>query len=78
LMASSGLLDVIISPFGGAAGRKVRLPAMPIEFGGRQRSGLRRQPPRMGEHNAQVLTEAGFSPSEVAALAENSVIVAAS
>jgi crotonobetainyl-CoA:carnitine CoA-transferase CaiB-like acyl-CoA transferase len=31
----------------------------------------------MGEHNAQVLAEAGFSPAEVAALAERRVIVAA-
>ena len=36
-----------------------------------------RQPPRMGEHNAQVLAEAGLSPREIAALAEARVIVAA-
>ena len=79
LMASGGLLDVFISPVGGAEGRKVGLPAMPIEFGAeRERPGLRRQPPRMGEHNAQVLGEAGFSPAEIAALAERRVIVAAS
>ncbi len=42
-----------------------------------QRPGLRCQPPRMGEHNAQVLGEAGFSPAEIAALAERRVIVAA-
>ena len=34
LMASSGLLDVFISPAGGGEGRKVGLPALPIEFGG--------------------------------------------
>jgi crotonobetainyl-CoA:carnitine CoA-transferase CaiB-like acyl-CoA transferase len=39
---------------------------------------MTRQPPRMGEHSAQVLAEAGFSPAEVAALAEAGVIVAAS
>ena len=33
----------------------------------------RRQPPRIGEHNAEVLAEAGFSP-EIAALAESGVI----
>jgi len=32
---------------------------------------------RMGQHNAEVLAEAGFSPPEVAALAESGVIVAA-
>jgi crotonobetainyl-CoA:carnitine CoA-transferase CaiB-like acyl-CoA transferase len=79
LMASGGLLDVFIARAGGAEGRKVGLPAMPIEFGpGRERPGLRRQPPRMGEHNAQVLAEAGFSPAEVAALSERGIIVAAS
>jgi crotonobetainyl-CoA:carnitine CoA-transferase CaiB-like acyl-CoA transferase len=77
LMASGGLLDVFISPIGGAEGRKVSLPAMPIEFGGRLRPGLRRQPPRMGEHNAQVLGESDFSPAEITALAERRIIVAA-
>jgi crotonobetainyl-CoA:carnitine CoA-transferase CaiB-like acyl-CoA transferase len=78
LMASGGLLDVFISPAGGEEGLKVGLPALPIEFGGRERPDLRRQPPRMGEHNAQVLAEAGFSPIEIAALAEGRIIVAAS
>jgi crotonobetainyl-CoA:carnitine CoA-transferase CaiB-like acyl-CoA transferase len=77
LMASNGLLDVFMSPAGGAEGLKVGLPALPIEFGGRQRPGLHRQPPRMGEHNVQVLGEAGFSPGDIAALAERRVIVAA-
>jgi len=77
LLASKGLLDVFISPAGGGDGRKVGLPALPIAFGGRQRPGLTRQPPKMGEHNAQVLAEAGFSPAEIAGLAETRVIVAA-
>ena len=37
----------------------------------------RRQPPRMGEHNPEVLGEAGFSPAEIAALADAGVIAAA-
>ena len=78
LVASGGLLDVFMSPAGGSAGVKVGLPAMPVEFGPeRARPGLRRQPPRLGEHNAQVLAEAGLSPAEVAVLAEARVIVAA-
>jgi crotonobetainyl-CoA:carnitine CoA-transferase CaiB-like acyl-CoA transferase len=78
LLASRGLLDVFISPAGGE-GRKVALPAAPVEFGmPRQRPGLRRQPPRMGEHNAEVLREAGFSAAEVTALADRRVVVAAS
>ena len=78
LLATGGLLDVFISRAGGAEGRKVGLPAMPIEFGAaRQRPGLRCQPPRLGEHNADVLAEAGFLPAEIAALAEARVIAAA-
>jgi crotonobetainyl-CoA:carnitine CoA-transferase CaiB-like acyl-CoA transferase len=77
LMANGGLLDVSISSAGGDAGPKIKLPALPIAFGGRERPGVVRQPPRMGEHNAAVLTEAGFSPAEIASLAEARVIVAA-
>ena len=77
LLAAGGVVDVFISRMGGTEGKKVGLPALPIEFGGRARPGLTRQPPRMGEHNGQVLAEAGFSPMQVAALAEAGVIVAA-
>ena len=78
LLATGGLLDVFISRMGGTEGKKVGLPALPIEFGlDRQRPGIRRQPPRMGEHNAEVLAEAGFTTNEIAALAGNGVIVAA-
>jgi crotonobetainyl-CoA:carnitine CoA-transferase CaiB-like acyl-CoA transferase len=77
LLANGGLLDVSISPSGGDEGPKVKLPALPIAFGDRARPGVVRQPPRMGEHNAAVLGEAGFSPAEIACLAEARVIVAA-
>jgi hypothetical protein len=53
------------------------LPALPVEFGlDRQRPGLRRQPPGIGEHNAEVLGEAGFTAAEIAGLAEAGVIAA--
>jgi crotonobetainyl-CoA:carnitine CoA-transferase CaiB-like acyl-CoA transferase len=77
LLANGGLLDVAISPAGGDAGPRVKLPALPIAFAGRERPGVVRQPPRMGEHNAAVLGEAGFSTAEIASLAEARVIVAA-
>jgi len=78
LLASGGLLDVFVSRMGGPEGKKVGLPALPIEFGdARERPGRRRQPPRVGEHNAEILGEAGFSPAEIAALAAERVIVAA-
>jgi hypothetical protein len=53
------------------------LPALPVEFGvDRQRPGIRRQPPRVGEHNAEVLGEAGFTAAEIAGLAKAGVIAA--
>ena len=78
LLATGGLIDVFISALGGGEGRKVGLPALPLEFGSAHaRPGLARQPPRMGEHNGEILGEAGFSPDEIAALADARVIVAA-
>jgi crotonobetainyl-CoA:carnitine CoA-transferase CaiB-like acyl-CoA transferase len=56
--------------------KKVGLPA---EFGeSRRRPGVERQPPRLGEHNTEVLAEAGFTTAEIAVLAEAGVITAAS
>jgi crotonobetainyl-CoA:carnitine CoA-transferase CaiB-like acyl-CoA transferase len=76
LMATGGLLDVFISRIGGEEGKKVGLPTLPVEFGAeRARPTLTRQPPRMGEHSAAVLVEAGFSADEVAELAQTGVIV---
>jgi crotonobetainyl-CoA:carnitine CoA-transferase CaiB-like acyl-CoA transferase len=77
LLATGGLVDVFISRFGSAGGKIAGLPALPVEFGvDRQRPGIRRQPPRMGEHNAQVLGEAGFTAAEIAGLATAGVIAA--
>jgi crotonobetainyl-CoA:carnitine CoA-transferase CaiB-like acyl-CoA transferase len=77
LLATGGLVDVFISRFGGGDGKIAGLPALPIEFGtDRHRAGIRRQPPRMGEHNAEVLGEAGFAAVEIAGLAEAGVIAA--
>jgi crotonobetainyl-CoA:carnitine CoA-transferase CaiB-like acyl-CoA transferase len=77
LLATGGLLEVFISRMGGEDGKKVGLPALPIEFGDHTRPGIVRQPPRMGQHNAEVLAEAGFSPAEIAGLAAEGVIAAA-
>jgi crotonobetainyl-CoA:carnitine CoA-transferase CaiB-like acyl-CoA transferase len=76
LLATGGLLDVFISRIGGTDGKKVGLPALPIEFGpNRDRPGVRRQSPRMGEHSREVLKEAGYSTAEIAALIECGAIV---
>jgi crotonobetainyl-CoA:carnitine CoA-transferase CaiB-like acyl-CoA transferase len=75
LLATGGLVDVFISRFGGGSGKVAGLPALPVEFGtDRQRPGIRRQPPRVGEHNVQVLGEAGFTTAEIAGLADAGVI----
>jgi crotonobetainyl-CoA:carnitine CoA-transferase CaiB-like acyl-CoA transferase len=77
LLATGGLVDVFVSRFGGEDGKFAGLPALPIEFGlDRRRPGITRQPPRMGEHNAEVLNEAGFSAAEIARLAEIGVTAA--
>ncbi len=78
LLATGGLLDVFVSRIGGETGPRVGIPALPVEFGAeRARGTLHRQPPQVGEHNAEVLAEAGFSPAEIAALAAAQVIVSA-
>jgi crotonobetainyl-CoA:carnitine CoA-transferase CaiB-like acyl-CoA transferase len=78
LLATGGLLDVFVSRIGGENGVKAGIPALPVEFGAeRARGTLQRQPPRVGEHNAEVLGEAGFSAAEIAALAGKGVLVSA-
>jgi crotonobetainyl-CoA:carnitine CoA-transferase CaiB-like acyl-CoA transferase len=77
LLATGGLIDVFISRFGEEGGKIAGLPALPIEFGAeRRRPGLTRQPPRLGEHNAEVLGEIGFGADEIASLVESGVIAA--
>ncbi|MFK7856816.1 MAG: CaiB/BaiF CoA transferase family protein [Granulosicoccus sp.] len=45
---------------------QVALPALPLEFGDdRKRLGLRRQPPRLGEHTEGVLLESGFTQAAI-------------
>jgi len=77
LLAHGGLVDTAIPLLAGGVAM-AKLPAMPVEFGAdRARPGLTRQPPRLGEHNAEVLAEAGFTPAEIARLAETRTIAAA-
>ena len=75
LLATGGLLNVYVSRFGGGDGKVVGLPALPIEFGDRARPGITRQPPRVGEHNGEVLKEAGFTELEIADLAARRIII---
>jgi crotonobetainyl-CoA:carnitine CoA-transferase CaiB-like acyl-CoA transferase len=56
-------------------GRKGRLPAQPLTLDG-QRPQKRSDPPLIGEHTAQVLQEAGYTPEELRALEAAGVISA--
>lgn len=73
LVASGGLLATALSGFGG--GPMVDLPALPVEFGDdRARPDLQRQPPLIGEHTHEILSDAGFSPAEIAELRSAGVL----
>src|SRR4029077_21229895 len=79
LLATGGLVDVFVSRYGEPGGRIAGLPALPLECGSqRRRPGVTRQPPRVGEHNAELLSEAGFTPSEIARLTDAAIIAAPS
>ena len=70
LQASGGLLPVDLSKTEGVttpSRRVADLPGLPVSLRA-GRPGLRRQPPRVGEHSAEVMREAGFSEAEIAEL----------
>jgi crotonobetainyl-CoA:carnitine CoA-transferase CaiB-like acyl-CoA transferase len=54
-------------------GKRAKIPRMPMEFGDHDLK-LRRQPPRIGEHTAEILGELGLAPGEIAALIRDKVI----
>ena len=71
LLAAGGLLPTDLTGAESADGRAkatvAGLPNLPVSL----RTGrptLRRQPPRLGEHGAEVMREAGLSDAEIAAL----------
>lgn len=62
LLASGGLVEVDLQD-----GRRSRTLALPLALAGK-RLPLRLQPPKLGEHNAEILAALGYSPGEIAAL----------
>ncbi|MDG1274274.1 MAG: CaiB/BaiF CoA-transferase family protein [Alphaproteobacteria bacterium] len=75
LKATDGLVDVFISKFGEDIGKMTGLPAVPIEFGiERKRPGVHLQPPKIGEHNQEVLLEYGFKKDEIDSLYKANVL----
>ena len=78
LLASGGLLPVDLSgaeAVGTPARPDAGLPGLPISLPG-GRPGLRRQPPRAGQHGAEIAREAGLSEAEVAALVADGTLAA--
>ena len=77
LRNSGGLLDTEmasaegaarVAPGGTAARPLAGLPALPVAVDG-ARLGLRRQPPRSGEHSLEIAREAGLSEAEIGRMA---------
>lgn len=71
LLASGGMMPIALAAESVPGGRPSRavadLPGLPVSLRhGRPR--LRRQPPRAGEHGAEVVREAGLGEAEIAAL----------
>ena len=54
-------------------GKRAKIPRMPMEIGTHDLA-LRRQPPKIGEHSAEILAELGLTPGEIAALTKNKVV----
>lgn len=75
LRASGGLLSIdMVREAGLAVGvDAVGLPGLPIILDD-EKLGLRLQPPRVGEHGAEILREAGFSADEIASFLQQGVI----
>lgn len=75
LLAHGGLIDIAISGLGGGQGAVVGVPALPVDFGSnRDRLGLERQPPAIGEHANELLRAAGYTIAEIAKLKADGVI----
>lgn len=69
LQESRGLLDVTLPD-----GRPTKVPALPLIMDG-NRTKIRRDLPRIGEHSNEILIEAGYSPEEIQALLSDGAVV---
>ncbi len=79
LLASGGLLPVEMSTAEGGSAPAMpiaSLPAAPVSFS-TGRPGLRRQPPKLGEHSFEIAREAGLSEAEIERLIKSGALVAA-
>ena len=62
LQATGGLAPMTLPD-----GRQTQVPLMPITLGG-IRPGLRLNPPKLGEHTAEILAGLGYSPPQIEAI----------
>ena len=54
-------------------GTQTKLPNFPVEYGGAD-FGLRSDPPRIGQHTAELLASLGYTPAQVEQLAQTQVV----
>jgi crotonobetainyl-CoA:carnitine CoA-transferase CaiB-like acyl-CoA transferase len=57
----------------GPGGATTELPGLPLVFDSDQ-AGVRRQPPKLGQHTEEIMRELGYSPEQIAILKETGVI----
>jgi crotonobetainyl-CoA:carnitine CoA-transferase CaiB-like acyl-CoA transferase len=72
LNQTGGLMPVVLSD-GPRAGETVKTTLLPFTLDG-QRLGVRLNPPRMGEHSNAILTELGFSQTDIDGLLKRGVV----
>ncbi|MCW5655366.1 CoA transferase [Hydrogenophaga sp.] len=71
LLATGGLAPITL-PDGERAGQTAQTVLLPLALDG-ERLGVRRSPPRLGEHSAELLGALGYGPQEVARLSRTVV-----
>ncbi|MDM7944268.1 MAG: CoA transferase [Hydrogenophaga sp.] len=68
LLATGGLAPITL-PDGERAGQTAQTVLLPLALDG-ERLGVRRSPPRLGEHSAELLAELGYSTADAARLSQ--------
>ena len=72
LLATGGLADITL-PDGARAGQTVQTTLFPFTMDG-QRLGVRLNPPTLGEHTTQLLTELGYNDAAITKLRANHAV----